>query len=85
MTKANSICVALDTPEVAKATAMAREVGPYVGYAKIGMEFYSAEHSCSDGQAHAAVREALFSEVQPAPISTLSVTMWKSRWQSSCL
>ena len=34
---------------------------------------------------NAAVREALFSEVQPAPISTLSVTMWKSRWQSSCL
>ena len=42
MTKANSVCVALDTPEVAKATALARELSPHVGYAKIGMEFFYA-------------------------------------------
>ncbi len=42
MTKINPICVALDTPEVGKAVALAHAVKPHVGMMKIGMEFFYA-------------------------------------------
>ena len=42
MSKTHPICVALDTPDVAKAVALARMVKPYVGMMKIGMEFFYA-------------------------------------------
>jgi orotidine-5'-phosphate decarboxylase len=42
MTSSNPICVALDTPEIAKAKALARAVAPHVGMLKIGMEFFYA-------------------------------------------
>ncbi|MDE2384001.1 MAG: orotidine-5'-phosphate decarboxylase [Alphaproteobacteria bacterium] len=38
----NPVCVALDTPDVAKARALARAVKPHVGMMKIGMEFFYA-------------------------------------------
>ena len=38
----NPICVALDTPDVARACELARLLKPYVGYAKLGMEFFYA-------------------------------------------
>jgi orotidine-5'-phosphate decarboxylase len=38
----NPICVALDTPDVARASELARLLKPYVGYAKLGMEFFYA-------------------------------------------
>ena len=38
----NPICVALDTPDVAKARALARAVKPHVGMMKIGLEFFYA-------------------------------------------
>lgn len=38
----NPICVALDTPELARAVALARTLKPHVGWAKIGMEFFYA-------------------------------------------
>lgn len=38
----NPICVALDTPDVARASELARLLKPHVGYAKIGMEFFYA-------------------------------------------
>ena len=38
----NPICVALDTPDVAKAVALARAVKPHVGLLKLGMEFFYA-------------------------------------------
>jgi orotidine-5'-phosphate decarboxylase len=38
----NPICVALDTPDVAKACALARAVKPHMGMMKIGMEFFYA-------------------------------------------
>ncbi len=38
----NPICVALDTPDVARATALARSLKPHVGFAKLGMEFFYA-------------------------------------------
>ncbi|MGE0239352.1 MAG: orotidine-5'-phosphate decarboxylase [Parvibaculaceae bacterium] len=38
----NPICAALDTPDVARATELARALKPHVGYAKLGMEFFYA-------------------------------------------
>lgn len=38
----NPICVALDTPDVTKARALARAVKPHVGMMKVGMEFFYA-------------------------------------------
>lgn len=40
---ANPIFVALDTPDLAKAVAIAKAVGPYVGGLKIGLEFITAQ------------------------------------------
>ena len=42
MTALNSICVALDTPDIARATSLARRLKPHSGYMKIGMEFFYA-------------------------------------------
>ena len=42
MTIKNPICVALDTPDVARARALARKLKPHAGYMKIGMEFFYA-------------------------------------------
>ncbi len=39
---ANPVFVALDTPDVASALAVARQVRPHVGGLKIGLEFYTA-------------------------------------------
>jgi orotidine-5'-phosphate decarboxylase len=38
----NPICVALDTPDVARAAELARTLKPHVGFAKLGMEFFYA-------------------------------------------
>jgi len=38
----NPICVALDTPDIAKAVALAKAVKPHIGMMKIGMEFFYA-------------------------------------------
>ena len=42
MSKLNPICVALDVPDVAKASALAKAIKPHVGMIKIGMEFFYA-------------------------------------------
>jgi len=42
MTAQNPICVALDTPDIARAAALARALKPHVGYLKVGMEFFYA-------------------------------------------
>lgn len=39
---ANPICVAIDTPDLDRAVALARTLKPHVGWAKIGMEFFYA-------------------------------------------
>ena len=39
---ANPICVAIDTPDLDHAVALARALKPHVGWAKIGMEFFYA-------------------------------------------
>ena len=38
----NPICVALDTPEVARAAELAAALQGHVGYVKIGLEFFYA-------------------------------------------
>lgn len=45
MTIRNPICVALDTPDVERAAALAAALRPHVGYAKVGMEFFYAHGS----------------------------------------
>jgi orotidine-5'-phosphate decarboxylase len=42
MSEANPICVALDTPDLDRARALAKALVPHVGYMKIGMEFFYA-------------------------------------------
>ncbi len=42
MPTANPICVALDTPDVARAKSLARALKPHAGFMKIGMEFFYA-------------------------------------------
>lgn len=42
MKPSNPICVALDTPEIDKARALAKALAPHAGYLKIGMEFFYA-------------------------------------------
>ena len=45
MSEPNPICVALDTPDIDRARALARALVPHVGYLKIGMEFFYAHGS----------------------------------------
>jgi orotidine-5'-phosphate decarboxylase len=45
MSEANPICVALDTPDLVRARALAKALKPHVGYLKIGMEFFYAHGS----------------------------------------
>jgi orotidine-5'-phosphate decarboxylase len=42
MTARNPICVALDTPHVARACELARHLKSHAGYMKVGMEFFYA-------------------------------------------
>ncbi len=42
MTAANPICVALDTPDLDRAVALARALKPHAGFMKMGMEFFYA-------------------------------------------
>lgn len=42
MTQPNPVCLALDTPDVARAQELARLLKGHVGYLKIGMEFFYA-------------------------------------------
>ncbi|MCX7349727.1 MAG: orotidine-5'-phosphate decarboxylase [Alphaproteobacteria bacterium] len=39
---ANPICVALDTPDLDRAVALAKVLKPHAGWAKVGMEFFYA-------------------------------------------
>jgi orotidine-5'-phosphate decarboxylase len=49
----NPICLALDTPDVARAIHLARSLKNHVGYLKIGMEFFYAH----GGQGYEAVAQ----------------------------
>jgi orotidine-5'-phosphate decarboxylase len=43
MTRANPICVAVDTPDLSKALALVTALKGSVGYVKLGMEFFYAQ------------------------------------------
>jgi orotidine-5'-phosphate decarboxylase len=53
MSEANPICVALDTPDLDRAQALARTLKPHVSCLKIGMEFFYA-HGAKGYEAVAA-------------------------------
>jgi orotidine-5'-phosphate decarboxylase len=63
MPQTNPICVALDTPDVAKAKALARAVKPHVGMMKIGLEFFYA-NGAADYEAVAAEGIPIFLDLK---------------------
>ncbi len=63
MSGANPICVALDTPDLDRARALARKLKPHVGYLKIGMEFFYA-HGSKGYEAVAAVGLPVFLDLK---------------------
>ncbi len=42
MTAASPLCIAIDTPDLDRATSLGRELRPSIGYVKLGMEFFYA-------------------------------------------
>jgi orotidine-5'-phosphate decarboxylase len=63
MSEANPICVALDTPDLDRARALARALKPHVGYLKIGMEFFYA-HGAKGYEAVAAEGLPIFLDLK---------------------
>jgi orotidine-5'-phosphate decarboxylase len=63
MTKTNPICVALDTPELARAVALAKMLQGHVGMMKIGMEFFYA-HGEAGYEAVAATGMPIFLDMK---------------------
>jgi len=63
MSEANPICVALDTPDLDRARALAKALRPHVGYLKIGMEFFYA-HGAKGYEAVAAVGLPIFLDLK---------------------
>jgi orotidine-5'-phosphate decarboxylase len=63
MSEANPICVALDTPDIDRAQALAKALKPHVGYLKIGMEFFYA-HGAKGYEAVAAEGLPIFLDLK---------------------
>jgi orotidine-5'-phosphate decarboxylase len=63
MSEANPICVALDTPDLDRARALAKSLKPHVGYMKIGMEFLYA-HGNKGYEAVAAEGLSIFLDLK---------------------
>jgi orotidine-5'-phosphate decarboxylase len=63
MSEANPICVALDTPDLDRARTLAKALKPYVGYMKIGMEFFYA-HGAKGYEAVAAEGLPIFLDLK---------------------
>ncbi|HLA03596.1 MAG TPA: orotidine-5'-phosphate decarboxylase [Aestuariivirga sp.] len=63
MSEPNPICVALDTPDIDRARALARQLMPHVGYMKIGMEFFYA-HGAKGYEAVAAEGLPIFLDLK---------------------
>ena len=63
MSEANPICVALDTPDLDRARALAKALVPHVGYLKIGMEFFYA-HGAKGYEAVAAEGLPIFLDLK---------------------
>lgn len=63
MTGRNPICVALDTPDPARARALARDLKSHVGHLKIGIEFFYA-HGARGYEAIAAEGLPIFLDLK---------------------
>lgn len=63
MISPNPICVALDTPELDRAVALAKQLKPHVGMMKIGMEFFYA-HGAKGYEAIAATGMPIFLDMK---------------------
>jgi orotidine-5'-phosphate decarboxylase len=63
MTSPNPICVALDTPELARAVDLAKQLSGHVGMMKIGMEFFYA-HGARGYEAVAATGMPIFLDMK---------------------
>lgn len=63
MTSKNPICVALDTPELDRAVALAKQLKNHVGMMKIGMEFFYA-HGAKGYEAVAATGMPIFLDMK---------------------
>src|SRR5438876_9178894 len=63
MTAPNPICVALDTPDIARAKMLARRLVPHAGYLKIGIEFFYA-HGATGYEAVAAEGLPIFLDLK---------------------
>ena len=63
MSELNPICVALDTPDLERAQALAKALVPHVGYLKIGMEFFYA-HGAKGYEAVAAEGLPIFLDLK---------------------
>ena len=57
------ICVALDTPDLDRAVALARVLKPHVGYIKVGMEFFYA-HGASGYEKVAGIGLPIFLDLK---------------------
>jgi orotidine-5'-phosphate decarboxylase len=77
MTAANPICVALDTPNIARACELAKALKPHAGYMKIGMEFFYA-HGTMGYEAVAAEGLPIFLDLKLHDIPNTVASAMKS-------
>ncbi len=63
MMKSNPICVALDTPDLSRAVALAKQLNGHVGMMKIGMEFFYA-HGAAGYEKIAATGMPIFLDMK---------------------
>ena len=77
MTAANPICVALDTPDLDRAVALARALKPHAGFMKMGMEFFYA-HGIPGYEKLASIGLPIFLDLKLHDIPTTVASAMKS-------
>ena len=82
MSGPNPTCVALDTPDIDRARALARQLRPHVGFMKIGMEFFYA-HGAKGYEAVAAEGLPIFLDLKLHDIPNTVASGMKSLMQLS--
>ena len=82
MIEPNPICVALDTPDLARARELARMLASHVGHMKIGMEFFYA-HGTKGYEAVAAEGLPIFLDLKLHDIPNTVASGMKSLMQLS--
>lgn len=82
MSEPNPICVALDTPDIDRARALAKALKPHVGHMKIGMEFFYA-HGAKGYEAVAAAGLPIFLDLKLHDIPNTVASGMKSLMQLS--